>query len=72
LIYRRIDLNVPEDEQQALPNGSSAPSITEGYLARYAMMVSSAAEGAVLGPKVDYMVAKETIQEALKAGSPSS
>ena len=50
---KRIDLNVPEDEinKRRSEWKPPAPSITEGYLARYAMMVSSAAEGAVLGAK---------------------
>lgn len=50
---KRIDLNVPEDEinKRRAEWKPPAPSITEGYLARYAMMVSSAAEGAVLGAK---------------------
>jgi dihydroxy-acid dehydratase len=47
---KRIDLNVPEDEisRRRSEWKPPAPSITEGYLARYATMVSSAAEGAVL------------------------
>ena len=50
---KRIDLNVPEDEinKRRSEWKPPAPSITEGYLARYAMMVSSAAEGAVLTAK---------------------
>jgi dihydroxy-acid dehydratase len=50
---KRIDLNVPEDEinRRRSEWKPPAPNITEGYLARYAMMVSSAAEGAVLGTK---------------------
>ena len=46
---KRIDLNVPEDEinKRRSEWKPRAPNITEGYLARYAMMVSSAAEGAV-------------------------
>jgi dihydroxy-acid dehydratase len=47
---KRIDLNVPEDEIKRRRSEwkPPAPSITEGYLARYAVMVSSAADGAVL------------------------
>lgn len=50
---KRIDLNVPEGELNRRRSEwkPPAPSITEGYLARYAMMVSSAAEGAVLSAK---------------------
>lgn len=50
---KRIDLNVPEEEinKRRSEWKPPTPSITEGYLARYAMMVSSAAEGAVLGAK---------------------
>ncbi len=50
---KRIDLNVPEDEinRRRSEWKPPAPNITEGYLARYAMMVSSAAEGAVLSAK---------------------
>jgi dihydroxy-acid dehydratase len=50
---KRIDLNVPEDEinRRRSEWKPPAPKITEGYLARYAMMVSSAAEGAVLSAK---------------------
>jgi len=44
---------VPEDEIKRRRSEwkPPAPNITEGYLARYAMMVSSAAEGAVVGTK---------------------
>jgi dihydroxy-acid dehydratase len=50
---KRIDLNVPEEEinRRRSEWKPPAPSITEGYLARYAVMVSSAAEGAVLNAK---------------------
>lgn len=48
---KRIDVNVAEDELQRRRDAWTAPplSITEGYLARYAAQVSSAAQGAVLG-----------------------
>ncbi len=48
---KRIDVNVAEDELQRRRGAWTAPppSITEGYLARYAAQVSSAAQGAVLG-----------------------
>lgn len=48
---KRIDVHLPEEELQKrrcewIPR---PPSVTEGYLARYAAQVSSAAQGAVLG-----------------------
>jgi dihydroxy-acid dehydratase len=47
---KRIDLNVPAEEleKRKAKWRPPAPKITEGYLARYATMVSSAADGAVL------------------------
>jgi dihydroxy-acid dehydratase len=47
---KRVDLNVPQDELDRRRSAWRAPTpkITEGYLARYAVMVSSAAQGAVL------------------------
>ncbi len=47
---KRISLKVPDSEiEQRLARWSPpAPKITEGYLVRYAKMVSSAAQGAVL------------------------
>jgi len=46
-----ISLNVPEEElaRRRSEWKRPAPSITHGYLARYAAQVSSAAQGAVLG-----------------------
>jgi dihydroxy-acid dehydratase len=48
---KRIDLNVPEAElsKRRAAWKAPAPKITEGYLARYAQQVTSAAQGAVLG-----------------------
>jgi dihydroxy-acid dehydratase len=48
---KRIDLNVSakELENRRSQWNPPPPSITEGYLARYAAQVSSAAQGAVLG-----------------------
>ena len=48
---KRIDLNVPDEELNRRRAAWKAPTprITEGYLARYAQQVSSAAQGAVLG-----------------------
>ena len=48
---KRIDLNVPEEELARRREAwkPPQPKITEGYLARYAQQVSSAAQGAVLG-----------------------
>jgi dihydroxy-acid dehydratase len=50
---KRVDLNVPEEELNRRRKEWKPPvaTITEGYLARYAMMVSSAAEGAILSTK---------------------
>jgi len=47
---KRVDLNVTQDELERRRSAWKAPTpkITEGYLARYAAMVSSAAQGAVL------------------------
>jgi dihydroxy-acid dehydratase len=47
---KRIDLNVPAEEleKRKAKWRPPAPKITKGYLARYATMVSSAADGAVL------------------------
>jgi dihydroxy-acid dehydratase len=47
---KRINLNVPEEELARRRSlwKPPAPSITHGYLARYAAQVSSAAQGAVL------------------------
>ena len=52
---KRIELNVSEEELNKRRSEwkSPAPSITEGYLARYAAMVSSAAEGAILSATDD-------------------
>ncbi len=48
---KRIDLNVSEAElsKRRAAWKAPAPKITEGYLARYAKQVTSAAQGAVLG-----------------------
>ena len=48
---KRIDLNVPEEElnKRRAAWKAPAPKITQGYLARYAQQVTSAAQGAVLG-----------------------
>jgi dihydroxy-acid dehydratase len=48
---KRIDLNIPQEEldKRRAAWKPRAPLITEGYLARYAQQVSSAAQGAVLG-----------------------
>jgi dihydroxy-acid dehydratase len=48
---KTITLNVSEDElaKRRARWKPPAPSITHGYLARYAAQVSSAAQGAVLG-----------------------
>jgi dihydroxy-acid dehydratase len=48
---KRIDLNVAKEEldKRRASWKPRAPLITEGYLARYAKQVSSAAQGAVLG-----------------------
>jgi dihydroxy-acid dehydratase len=50
---KRVDLKVAEDELQRRRAKwqAPAPKVTEGYLVRYAALVSSAAQGAVLGPK---------------------
>ena len=50
---KKVTLKVPEDELQRRRSEwkAPAPKITEGYLVRYAAQVSSAAQGAVLGPK---------------------
>jgi dihydroxy-acid dehydratase len=47
---KRVDLNVPRDELERRRSAWKAPTpkITEGYLARYAALVTSAAQGAVL------------------------
>jgi len=47
---KRIDLNVPEEELRKRRAAWKAPEpkVTEGYLARYARLVTSAAQGAVL------------------------
>jgi dihydroxy-acid dehydratase len=47
---KKVDLNVPQEELDRRRSEWKAPTpkITEGYLARYAAMVSSAAQGAVL------------------------
>jgi dihydroxy-acid dehydratase len=47
---KRIDLHVPEEELKKRKAAWKAPEpkITEGYLARYAKLVTSAAQGAVL------------------------
>ena len=47
---KRLELNVPDDELGRRRQAWSLPvaSVTEGYLARYAAMVSSASEGAIL------------------------
>jgi dihydroxy-acid dehydratase len=49
---KTIELNVPEDElaKRRAAWTPPKPTITEGYLARYASQVTSAAEGAVLNP----------------------
>jgi dihydroxy-acid dehydratase len=50
---KKVDLKVAQEELDRRRSEWKAPTpkITEGYLARYAAMVSSAAEGAVLVPK---------------------
>ncbi len=50
---KRVDLKVSEDELQRRRAAwkPPQPKITEGYLVRYAALVSSAAQGAVLGRK---------------------
>jgi dihydroxy-acid dehydratase len=50
---KRVDLKVPEDELQRRRAAwqPPRPKISEGYLVRYAALVSSAAQGAVLGHK---------------------
>jgi dihydroxy-acid dehydratase len=47
---KRLTLHVPEEELARRREGWTppAPSATNGYLARYAAMVGSASEGAVL------------------------
>jgi dihydroxy-acid dehydratase len=47
---KRVDLNVSEEDlkERQVRWTKPAPKITEGYLARYAEMVSSAAQGAVV------------------------
>ena len=52
---KRIELNVSDDELNKRRSEWKPPSptITEGYLARYAAMVSSAAEGAILSANHD-------------------
>ncbi len=47
---KRVDLNVSQDELERRRSAWKAPTpkITEGYLARYAALVTSAAQGAVL------------------------
>jgi dihydroxy-acid dehydratase len=47
---KRVDLNVSQEELDRRRSEWKAPTpkITEGYLARYALMVTSAAQGAVL------------------------
>ncbi len=47
---KKVDLNVPQEELDRRRSEWKAPTpkITEGYLTRYAAMVSSAAQGAVL------------------------
>ena len=47
---KRVDLNVSPDEldRRRFEWKAPTPKITDGYLARYAALVSSAAQGAVL------------------------
>ncbi len=52
---KKVDLNVPQDELDRRRSEwkPPKPKITEGYLARYAKMVSSAAQGAKLMGDID-------------------